>query len=142
MLNPKEYFNRHLEQDLVAVLDASSALQVTEFKLFELAFQDWYGKKAEEQIMEKYFAAYMFAKRVPGWVRHFSRKILKLQDQGRLDPKNFGIWYRLPSARMIFIAKLYTASLLIIFLIAVMLVYSLPVKVMAVFEQCYFPPCY
>ena len=142
MLNPKEYFNRHLEQDLIAVLDASSALEVTEFRLFELAFKDWFGKKADQAKMEKYFAAYMFAHRVPGWVRHFSRKILKLQTQGQLDPRAFGVWYRLPSARMILVAKIYTASLLIILLLSTVLIYSLPQKLLAVFEQCYFPPCY
>lgn len=142
MLNPKDYFNRHLEQDLVAVLDASAALEVTEFRLFELAYQDWYGKRPDNSAMEKLFAAYMFANRVPGWVRHFSRKILALQSQDRLDPRVYGVWYRLPSSRMILFAKLYTASLMIIFLAAMLLVYSLPEKVMAVFEKCYFPPCY
>ncbi len=142
MLNPKEYFNRHLEQDLISVLDASSALQVTEFRLFELAFQDWYGKRADNQALEKYFAAYMFAKRVPGWVRHFARKILKLEAQGQLDPKSFGVWHRLPSTRMVLFAKFYTASLIIIFLLALFSVYSLPEKVLHLFHACYFPPCY
>lgn len=142
MLNPKEYFNRHLEFDLVAVLDASSALEITEFRLFELAFQDWHGRKADARRMEKYFAAYMFANQVPGWVRHFARKILKLQAEGRLDPRAFGVWYRLPSARMTLLAKIYTASLVIVFLLATASIYSLPDKVLTVFDQCYFPPCY
>lgn len=142
MLNPKEYFNRHLERDLISVLDASSALEVTEFRLFELAFQDWYGKRADNQTLERYFAAYMFANRVPGWVRHFARKILKLQERGELDPKAFGVWHRLPSARMMLLAKIYTVALLVIFLLALISVYSLPEKVLHLFEACYFPPCY
>lgn len=142
MLNPKEYFNRHLEQDLIGVLDASSALEVTEFRLFELAFQDWFGKKADQPALEKYFAAYMFTNRVPEWVRHFSRKILKLQAQGQLDPKAFGVWHRLPSARMMLSAKIYTAALILISLVALLLVYSLPDKVLSLFDKCYFPPCY
>lgn len=142
MRNPRDYFNRHLEQDLICVLDASSALEVTEFRLFELAFQDWYGKKAGHPALEKYFAAYMFANHVPGWVRHFARKILKLQAQGQLDPKAFGVWHRLPSARMILFAKMYTVALVLIFLLALLSVYSLPDKVLSLFDKCYFPPCY
>ena len=127
---------------MISVLDASSALEVTEFRLFELAFQDWYGKKADNLALEKYFAAYMFANRVPGWVRHFARKILKLQAEGRLDPKTFGVWYRLPSTRMMWVAKIYTVTLIAIFLLGLLSVYSLPDKVLSLFQACYFPPCY
>ena len=137
-----DYFNRHLQADVVSLLDASSALEVTEFRFFELAFQDWYGRKADEDIIEKYFAAYMFANRIPNWVRHFARKILKLDAQGRLDPKSFGIWRRLPSARMMFVAKVYTATLLVVFVALVASVYAIPDEILAVFRQCYFPPCY
>jgi len=142
MPKPREYFNRHLDQDLVDVLDASSALEVTEFRLFELAYKHWYGKFANKGFMERHFAAYMFAQRVPGWVRHFSRNILKLQAQGQLDPKSFGIWRRLPSTRMILFAKFYTATLLIVFLLTLGLVYALPESIWIKFDQCYFPPCY
>ena len=142
MRKPREYFNRHLDQDLVDVLDASSALDVTEFRLFELAYRHWYGKSANKDLLERHFAAYMFARRVPGWVRHFSRNILKLQAQGQLDPKSFGVWHRLPSARMILFAKFYTAGLLIVFLLTLVLIYGLPESAWIKFDQCYFPPCY
>jgi len=139
---PREYFNRHLDQDLVDVLDASSALEITEFRLFELAYTHWYGKSANKDFIERQFAAYMFAQRVPGWVRHFSRDILKLQARGQLDPKSFGVWPRLPSTRRILFAKFYTAGLLIVFLLALALVYGLPDSLLIKFDQCYFPPCY
>ena len=142
MQKPTEFFNRHLEPDIVAVLDASAALEVTEFRLFQLAFRDWYGSAARKEYLERQFAAYMFAKRVPAWVRQFARKILKLQSQGLLDPKTFGVWQRLPSNRMVLFAKLYTGALLLLFLVTVLLVYVLPDSVMKIFEGCYFPPCY
>jgi len=142
MQKPTEFFNRHLDTDIIAVLDASAALEVTEFRLFQLAFTDWYGKPARANFMERQFAAYMFAQRVPTWVRHFSRKILKLQSQGLLDPKVFGIWKPLPSRRMVLIAKFYSAALLLIFLLAMISVYALPQNVLSMFAGCYFPPCY
>lgn len=142
MPKPAEFFNRHVESDVVAVLDASAALDVTEFRLFQLAFKDWYGKPARAEFMERQFAAYMFAKRVPAWVRQFARKILELQARGMLDPRTFGVWHRLPSNRMVLFAKLYTAALLLLFVMTVLLVYVLPENVMKIFEGCYFPPCY
>ncbi len=137
-----EYFNRHIDADIVAILDASSVLEITEFQFFELAYRDWHGHKASEQQIEKYFAAYMFAERIPSWVRSFARKIMQLHANGRLDPKTFGIWRRLPSTRMRFFAKAYAAVLIVIFIAITLSVYSLPEEVMAVFRQCYFPPCY
>jgi hypothetical protein len=137
-----DYFNRHLHADVVSLLDASSVLEVTEFRFFELAFHDWHGRKADEALIEKHFAAYMFANRIPNWVRHFARKILKLDAQGKLDPKNFGVWRRLPSARMMLIAKLYTATLLAVFFLLTAFVYTIPEEILTVFRQCYFPPCY
>lgn len=137
-----EYFNRHIDADTVAILDASSVLEVTEFQFFELAYRDWHGRKASERQIEKYFAAYMFSERIPSWVRSFARKILRLHAKGRLDPKTFGIWHRLPSDRMRFFAKAYTAVLIVIFVAITLSVYSVPEEVMVVFRQCYFPPCY
>ena len=142
MRKPTEFFNRHLDTDIVAVLDASAALEVTEFRLFHLAFTDWYGKSAREEFIERQFAAYMFAQRVPNWVRHFARKILELQAQGRLDPKSFGVWKRLPSIKRVLFAKVYTAALLLLFILSIIAVYALPENVLSLFAGCYFPPCY
>lgn len=127
---------------MVAVLDASSVLEVTEFRLFELAFKDWYGKNADESVIEKHFADYMFASRIPGWARQFSRKILKLHAEGRLNPQHFNVFQPLPSARMKFLGKAYAVFLLIAFTIMGLSVYFTPPEVLKVFEQCYFPPCY
>lgn len=95
-------FNAHVPSDIVAVLDASAVLEITEFRLFELAWRERFGSRPDQQHIERYFAAYMFADRVPHWVRSFARHILQLNAEGRLDPKAFGVWQRLPSSRMRF----------------------------------------
>ncbi len=138
----QEYFNRHIDADMIAVLDASAVLEITEFKFFELAYRDWHGHKATEQLIEKYFAAYMFAERIPSWVRSFARKVLKLHRQGRLDPRSFGVWRRLPSTRMILFAKAYTALLFLIFVGLMLSTYSVSEEILQIFRQCYLPPCY
>lgn len=137
-----EYFNRHIAPDIVAILDAAAILEVTEFQLFELAYIDWYGKKARDLAMEKYFAGYMFGEKVPSWVRHFARKILRLKSEGNLDPRQFGVWRRLPSRKMMFFAKIYTATILLVAVIMSLVAYWSPEEMLAVFRQCYFPPCY
>lgn len=135
-------FNAHVPADVIAVLDASAALEVTEFRLFELAWRDWYGGKPEETRLERYFAAYMFADRVPHWVRNFARRILDLDACGRLDPKSFGIWRRLPSTRMRFIAKMYIAGLLILVVALSASALNLDEQLLSFYRGCYFPPCY
>ena len=135
-------FNRHVPPDVLSVLDASAALEVTEFRLFELAWREWFGKRPDETRMEHYFAAYMFADRVPYWVRSFARKILELDAKGRLDPRSFGIWKRLPSARMMFVAKVYVAILILVFLVLSASALNLDEQFLAFYRGCYFPPCY
>lgn len=135
-------FNQHLTPDVVAVLDASAALEVTEFRLFELAWRDWFGKRPDEQRLERHFAAYMFADQVPHWVRNFARRILDLDAHGRLDPRSFGIWARLPSTRMRFIAKLYVAVLLLLFLVLTVSALNLDEQILSFYRECYLPPCY
>lgn len=76
--------------DVQAVLDASYHLRVGEFDLFRLAFRRWFGQEADEKALEKVFVAYLFARRVPLWVRHFCRQVLADARSGRLDREAFG----------------------------------------------------
>lgn len=135
-------FNAHVSADVVVVLDASAALEITEFRLFELAWRDWFGRHPDERRLERCFAAYMFADRVPFWVRSFARRILDLDARGQLDPRSFGIWRRLPSTRMRFLVKLYCAALLLLFLLLSAAAMNLDDKILSFYSGCYFPPCY
>lgn len=135
-------FNTHVPADVLTVLDASAALEITEFHLFELAWLDWFGRQPDKRRLEGYFAQYMFAERVPHWVRNFARRILELDDRGELDPRSFGIWPRLPSARMRFVAKLYCAALILLFLVLSASAMNLDEQILSFYRGCYFPPCY
>jgi hypothetical protein len=135
-------FNAHVPADVVAVLDASAALQVTEFRLFELAWREWSGQRPDTARLERCFAAYMFADRVPHWVRNFARQVLELDARGHLDPRSYGIWPRLPSSRMRFIAKLYCAALVILMLVLSGAALNLDDRILSFYRGCYFPPCY
>lgn len=83
--------------DTREVLDASSLLQITEFHLFELAFQRWFGREAREAELERCFARYMFAAKAPFWVRQFCRDVAAKESDGMLNPRDFGVLPRVIS---------------------------------------------
>lgn len=80
--------------DVSQVLDTAALLQVTEFHLFEIAYQSWYGRDASEKSIERYFVPYMFRAIVPFWVRQLCRRVLAADARGALDPAEFGVTSR------------------------------------------------
>ena len=77
--------------DTLEVLEASALLQITEFHLFELAYERWFGRPAREEELEGVFARYMFASVAPPWVRQFCRAVADSERRGHLDPLEFGV---------------------------------------------------
>jgi hypothetical protein len=80
-----------IPQDTRDVLAASALLQITEFHLFELAYQRWFGRQAKERELEACFAYYMFASHAPFWVRQYCRDVSIVESEGSLDPRDFGV---------------------------------------------------
>ncbi len=88
----RRYFDeKKIPTDVWSVLRVSSLLSVGEFKIFELAYEDWYGEAGDEMMIEKHFTGYMFNDLVPPWVRHFCKKVMKRDQEGELDPGEFGV---------------------------------------------------
>lgn len=81
-------------EDTRYVLDASSLLQITEFRLFELAFERWFGRPPREGELEACFARYMFVSHAPFWVRQYCRDVAVKDGEGSLDPREFGVYPR------------------------------------------------
>ena len=79
------------------VLEAAAALEVKEFDLFALAHRWWFGRGADARVLERVFAAYMFAGAVPPWARHYAREILRELRSGAPDLTRFGL--QRPSAQ-------------------------------------------
>jgi hypothetical protein len=78
-------------RDTLEVLAASSLLQITEFHLFELAYERWFGRQPRERELEACFARYMFASHAPFWVRQYCRDVSIVDSKGLLDPRDFGV---------------------------------------------------
>lgn len=136
-----ESFEEQLPRELADILTAAALLDTTEFVVFRLAYQDWFGTRVDESVIEPFFAAYMFGEKVPPWVSHFTRRVIELDAAGELNPRRLGVQRRLPSQRMMLIGKLYTLALLVIFCLLTAIAY-VPEGLSTVFRHCIVPPCY
>lgn len=119
-----QYFDENVDAEQWDLLEAAALLQVTEFKVFELAYKEWYGVAPKPRVIEVHFRNYMFNQLIPRWVARFCRRIVEQEQAGTLDPRDFGIYQRLPSRRMRLIGKTYAAMLLLGFLLVVYLAYG------------------
>jgi len=134
------HFDEKMEPDIQEVLDTSALLEITEFEVFRIAYHSWYGRTEKDAVLEPFFTDYMFNEVVPFWVRHFTHRILKLDHERRLDPREFGIEPRNYSSSMaakglryLLIAVLWLATLVVLAHFAARLWQQ---------GECYFPPCY
>ena len=63
------------------IQDVIQFLDINEFRLFELAYEDWFGVPAREHVLEQAFIPYLFAGDVPCWVRQYTRYIRQLTQE-------------------------------------------------------------
>ncbi|MEN8263955.1 MAG: hypothetical protein ABFR82_10855 [Nitrospirota bacterium] len=115
-LNPDCSMHNNAQKDAARIQISSKLLQLSEFRLFQLAYYRWYGRELPERNMENIFAGYMFKNEVPHWVRHFSRKVLSLYFAGKLDPQEFGLDCAIPEPRADISGRLSAVLLSFIYL--------------------------
>lgn len=72
---------RELTPDSADVAGAAECLKVTEFRLFEMAYRDWYGHAARETELEREYIQFWCTGVAPSWVRHYCRQVVGLQRQ-------------------------------------------------------------
>ena len=136
------FHDEPLPKDALLVLNAVAKLDTTEFKLFELAYIDWYGKACNGQYMEHYFVSYMFESSVPFWVRAFCRKVLAFNGEPDTVQSIFGVGVQKSTRRMRILGVLYSA-ILVVCLLFLVYIFSVPTEELPEFlKECYFPPCY
>jgi hypothetical protein len=81
---------KRMSRDVLVVLEAAARLDISEFELFRLAHERWFGGPIDDDRLEKLYLPYMFRDEVPVWVRHLARDILATTDDA-LDPADFGV---------------------------------------------------
>ncbi len=128
------------DNDVQGVLDTASILHVSEFEVFRLAYESWYGHAAEKQELDECFGRYVKRAAVPMWVRDFSRRVSALRQEGRLNPQAFGL--QPPPSSSYWEAFLGGMAFTVIVMIVVLLIVMAVWTPDPVFTTCRFPPCY
>ncbi len=127
--------------DCMLVADTAGLLEITEFRVFQLAFGEWYGREIRDHEAEDYFTSFMYFDRVPFWVRRFCHKILDLHEAGNLNPRDYGIVPERFEYRLLRWAVRGMTVILAIFIILLFLANTAG-DLMPFIKECYFPPCY
>lgn len=130
---------KDIPQDVWSVLKVASVLSIGEFRVFEIAYEQWFGGKGDEKTIETYFIPYMFKDVVPVWVRHFCQQVLFLEDEGRLDPQAYGIVEPSVTREQQYRGVEYIVW---IFAFLVLLIIGAQMAARFISKACMFPPCY
>ena len=135
------FIHKTLPNEQQSVLDAVALLDITEYELFKLAYQNWFGEEIADPELEPYYVRYMFYQEIPPWVRYYVRKIQYLEKNNKLNKNALGIEIIPFSARMF--RKGLKVILGLIFLVVFLIVLaSVSGEGLTFLDQCYFPPCY
>ena len=98
---------------------AASALQISEYELFRLAYQKWYGRTIADNRLDYLFKDYLKSCSAPFWVNDFARNAYEKFQAGKLDYKDYGIKRRVCDRK----TKI-TGWIIITFLIILLSIYS------------------
>jgi hypothetical protein len=134
----KKYFDEDIPADIEEVLDVAAELDIQEFDVFHLAYAWWHGKRGTDAKIEPFFVKYMFNDVVPHWVRQFTRMALQLKNEGRLQPKTFGI--HTPPADTTSIVKGIRFGIILVAILTTLIVAAQLTQ--SALGRCMFPPCY
>jgi hypothetical protein len=132
---------RKMPDDVADVLEAAALLEVTEFQLFRIAYQRWFGAEIGDDGLERHYLPYMFKGQVPAWVRHFAREVIEQADAEALDPRAYGVRPR--QLTMDMYNRGLRACLWIAVIFGTLMTGAATVaEFMPWYQSCYFPPCY
>jgi hypothetical protein len=115
-------------------------LHVSELEVFRLAYRNWFGRPANDGEIDSCFSHYIDDSEVPMWVRDFTRRVRKLNEEGRLDVRRFGVEPAPPTSHwMAFLGGMAFAGMLMVLILLVYLAIKAQETVPA---GCQLPPCY
>ena len=98
---------------------AASALQISEYELFRLAYQNWHDHPISDNRLDALFKDYLARGAAPYWVNDFARKAHDKFKAGTLNYKDYGIKRRVCDRR----TKI-TGWIIITFLVILLSIYS------------------
>lgn len=78
-------------QDQMDIQTCMALMNVSEYRLFELAYAEWFGSSLAESELELTYILYLFHTNVPYWVRHYVRNIRQLSDEAGIHTGTMGL---------------------------------------------------
>ena len=137
----KRYFDEgDTSEDVYDVLESAALLDITEFRLFQIAYNWSFGATVPEEQIEAHFIPYMFEKVVPSWVKSFTSQVLQMESDGGVDPEVFGIFPEESTGADRSKGRLY-ALYLVTACLTIYLLAELAVDALRLYH-CTLPPCY
>jgi len=73
--------NAPIDEDAEQLAYVTSVLNVSVYRLFELAYEDWFGESANEGYLEAVYMPYVVFGTMPIWLRNYVRKTSQLCDE-------------------------------------------------------------
>lgn len=67
--------DREASDDTSALGRTAERLAVSEYRVFELAYRNWYGRVPETALLEQIYGRYLDRTELPHWVRDFTRRV-------------------------------------------------------------------
>lgn len=132
----------NIEANLMA--EAANRLGVGEFQFFQLAYYSWFGRDLHAKLMERAFLEYMLQDKVPPWARQFARNIIRMDEEGRLNPGDAS-YHRfdqsLPGAAHTLRGVTTVIATLLFALVFIYLMLTGLDTEPSDTQRCYFPPC-
>jgi hypothetical protein len=61
--------------DALALVRTADRLAVSEYRVFELAYRNWYGRVPEAEFLTQAYGRYLNRTELPLWVRDFTRRV-------------------------------------------------------------------
>ncbi len=95
----------------------SAVLQISEYELFRISYQDWFNRPITEKRLDILFKDYLATGSTPYWVNDFVRKAHEKFKAGELDYRDYGIKRRACDRRSKIKGWLITFSLFILLLL-------------------------
>ena len=95
----------------------SAVLQISEYELFRIAYQNWFNRPIPEKRLDILFKDYLANCSTPYWVNDFVRKAHEDFKAGKLNYKDYGIKRRVCDRRSKIKGWLITFSLIILMLL-------------------------
>jgi hypothetical protein len=126
--------------DAQAVINTASLLHISEFEVFQLAYQRWFGYLAQHHEIDVLFSCYLIKANVPLWVRAFTRQINQLQAENRLDGRVFGLQPAPPPSQRTALVGVLVFLLMLLFV--ALLIYLAGKTDPSLTAACRLPPCY